>query len=89
MSYQEEKLRIIEKRILRELTQYKEQHASGLAINILSAKYAKACMDVGGFPELIEAMRVRGVIRVDYSGSGARTVVLADSPTPELPVEWY
>jgi hypothetical protein len=76
MSYQEEKVRIIERRILRELTQFKEQHDKALAINILSAKYAKACMDIGGFPELIEAMRLKGILKVQYSGNGARTVCL-------------
>lgn len=74
----QEKKRIVEKRIVRELALYLEQHKSGIRIQILSAKYATACQDLGGFPEIIEELRRAGRIVVDYAKNGARTVTLGN-----------
>ena len=75
----EEKRRIIEKRILREVTQFQEQHGEGLRMQILSAKYSRACNEIGGFPELIASMETARLIVVTYDGNGARTVTLPPS----------
>lgn len=86
-----EKRRIIEKRIIRELTQYKEQHNAPIAMNILSAKYARACVEIGGFPEVVEALRLAGIVRVEYTQNGARSVALGDGiKVQEAPkIEWF
>jgi hypothetical protein len=86
----EEKQRIIEKRILRELTQYGEQQNAALPMQILSAKYSRACLDIGGFPELIASMEASRLITVTYSENGARTVSIntssrMDAVTPVKP----
>lgn len=87
----EEKRNIVQKRIARELTAFHAQHNVGMPMQTLAAKYAKACLDLGGFPELVEAMQGIGMLRVDYSSNGARTVWPVDgksikpsnSPIPE------
>lgn len=80
-----EKKRIIERRILRELSQYFEQHKDGLKIQILSAKYAIACQEIGGFPELIEEMRIKGLINIVYGDKGNRTVFLNGGQVTRCP----
>lgn len=70
----EDKRRIIERRIVRELTQYNDQHNDGLPMQVLSAKYSRACQDLGGFPELIASMENARLINVVYSENGARKV---------------
>ena len=75
----DEKKRIIGKRILQELSLYYAQHKTGMKIQILAAKYGKALKECGGFPEFIEELHKAGVLRVEYSENGARTVWLKDS----------
>lgn len=79
----EQKKRIVEKRILVELTAYHAQYNAGMAMQILSCKYARASKDVGGLPDLISAMQASGLIRVEYTKNGARTV------WPKIITIWY
>jgi len=78
----EEKIKIIELRIVKELRQHQEQHFTGFPMQMLAAKYSKAISNgCGSFPEFIESMRQRGLIQVAYSEHGARTVFLGASKT--------
>lgn len=43
-------------------------------MQILSAKYARALRDLGGFPETIYALESAGSLEVEVSLSGRRTV---------------
>lgn len=83
----EEKSRIIERRIIRELIQYQAQHLTGLSMQIIAAKYSRALGELGGLPDFLESMRMRGLIRIIYSEKGARQVWLneANEATKEAP----
>ena len=86
-----EKKRIIEKRIIRELNLFLTQQGTGLPMSTLAAKYARALNELGGFPEFIEAMRVNGLIRVDFAAHGARTVFAIEPNTQAqaTPKVWF
>lgn len=88
----EEKKRIVEKYIGRELVQYFAQHQRGLPMKMLSAKYARSLMELGGFQDFIEGMRIKGLIAIEYKVGGAR-LVLPCVPTQSIPVkaedDWY
>ncbi len=78
----DEKKRIISRRILKELAEYYIQHHKGMPMSILSAKYNKSCTSLGSFPSLLEEMQRDGFVHVEYSDGGARTVHLkANAPT--------
>jgi len=78
---------IIERRIIRELTQYAAQHKDGMHMHTLAAKYSRALSELpGGFPDFMEKMRTNGLIKVVYSEGGARTVWLNDQAVP-MPLE--
>lgn len=66
--------RAIELRILNEVNRYHAQHGEGMAMQILSAKYARALRDLGGFSEVVYALETSGSIAVDVSLTGRRTV---------------
>lgn len=87
-----QKQRIITRRILTEVKHYHTAHNKGLEMRILSCKYAKALHECGGFPEVIEAMRLAGEIRVEVLAQGKRLVFPGDSK-PVLDADdsalWY
>lgn len=72
----DEKKRIICRRILKELAEYYIQHHKGMPMSILSAKYNKACTSLGSFPSLLEEMQRDGFVFIEYAEGGARTVYL-------------
>lgn len=80
----QEKKGILERRILSELRAYFAEHHSGLSMKVLACKYGKSARDCGGFPELIEAMQLRGVVAVSYSKGGARQVLAVPQIIPTM-----
>ena len=84
----ESKVKIVEKHIVREVTQYYAQHSHGIPMQALSAKYAKSCMDIGGFQDVMEALRMSGSIRVDYAEHGARTVSPNNAPQSKNSIDY-
>lgn len=70
-----QKKRIVTRRILTEVAAYYAAHGVGMQMNILSAKYGTALASCGGFPEVVEEMRVLGQIHIEIHKSGARFVM--------------
>lgn len=89
----DEKKRIISRRILRELSEYYLQHKKGLPMSILSAKYNKACTSLGSFPSLLEEMQGDELVFIEYANGGARTVYLKQyapqGVAPKAVKEWF
>lgn len=68
---------VIEGRILEEVRRYHSTFNRGMAMNILSAKYARALGWLGEFPEVILEMERAGLLRIEVKPSGARVVLPA------------
>lgn len=77
---------VIEERILNEVVRYHTQYGEGMAMQILSAKYARALKEEG-FPEVIYALEQRGRIEVEVSLTGRRTV--KPKGKPEQSKAWF
>ena len=75
---------VIENRILGEVRRYHTTFGVGMPMQVLSAKYARSLIDLGGFPEVIIAMELAGMLQVTMTKSGARLVspgsVVAKAP---------
>lgn len=82
---------VIELRIISEVKRYHAVFNHGMQMNILSAKYARALVDLGGFPETIAAMELAGVIRIEVKESGARLVYpgMGDAPKFTDAAKWF
>lgn len=78
-----ERVRIIELRILREISEYYKAHSIGIQMHILSVKYARALAKLGGFPERIVMLENLGLVHVEVTESGARNVFPANK-TPKV-----
>lgn len=70
----EEKLLVIDLRILNEVRQYYAKFSKGMPMQSLSWKYHRSLAPLGGFPERILDLQERGLISVDYAENGARRV---------------
>lgn len=66
--------RVIEGRIVMEVGKYYGQYREGMAMQILSAKYSRALVGLGGFPEVMDQLEKSGQIAIDMSVTGRRTV---------------
>lgn len=87
----EERKRIIKKRLLRELREFAEQHKDGFPMKILAGKYAKSLKNLvaGGFPEFISALETEGLVRIEYQANGARSVYLTDEMPKVAEKVWF
>lgn len=85
--HDDDRIRIIELRILNEVKNYFKVHSQGMGMPILSCKYGKALNALGGFPERITALEVSGMIRVEIAESGARSVFPGEDKPKRKPKE--
>lgn len=63
------------RRILHTVRQYTSAHGP-IAISILSAKYSRLCLDIGGFPELMMELEDSGLIDVEVTKTGKQLITL-------------
>ncbi len=65
--------RLIEGRIIAEVTRYYAQFGEGMPMQVLSAKYARALSEFG-FPEVILALEQSRSLVIEVELNGRRTV---------------
>lgn len=70
----EERKLIIANRIVREVDRFNRQRSEGMPMSGLSCKYAKALVELGGFPELMDQLARLGILRFEVLPTGARLV---------------
>jgi hypothetical protein len=92
-SEKQEKTTIIQRRIIKEVTQYHNQHQKGLPMQMLSAKYSRSIQNMGiGFPEFVDAMRQKKLIVVQFLDHGAREVYPSNVKVENVPQkekDWF
>jgi hypothetical protein len=70
----EARKKIIVARILNTVAQYFKAHGEPIRMQILSAKFARALEDLGGFPETMQQLETDGEVRIEISKTGAQLI---------------
>lgn len=74
-----ERKQIIADRIVATVAEYTKAFQSPCPMKIISAKFSRSLMELGGLPELIEDLAKAGTIQLWLARTGAKAVTIPGS----------
>lgn len=74
-------------RVLFFVSEYYTVRKEPVPLKVLSSKYARSLMHLGGFPEIIEDLRKRGLLQVFLVRSGSKLVLPSSVREATIPVD--